>query len=230
MTTRMPDDQIPPFHVESELLKKVNDAGPRTSENHAPAPGGGPGELRPFQDLDLTWTQALAGPVLAVIYFVTQQRPDLAPVTILVLLGATLYRLDKVKRRIAAVPITFAALRLASNLVEAGLRPAANYFGRPNGISIADCGLSWIPLFFAICLIYMPKYPTATGKIFLATSTLLLTSGLLPAESSLGIFATCQYFLFIGVVVGLILDFTGHYTVQPHPTAPLGAAPLGVTR
>jgi hypothetical protein len=236
MTTQPTNDPIPAFRVQSELLKKPGDSGATRAANGAPA-AAQPVELfgmkPPFPDMDWTWTQILAGPLLAAIYFVTQQRPDFAPASILVLLGALLQRLDIEKRKIAAIPITLAALRLIGNLTSTiGLtaRTIVNYSGRPAGITLPDSGLTWLPLFFAICLIYMPKHPTATGKIFLATATLMLASGLLPIEGSLGIFATCQYFVFIGVVVGLVMDFTSHPAAQPHPSYPLGAAPVGATR
>jgi len=239
MTTQPTNEPIPPFRVQSELLKEKSNSSANGSASHPPsAGGGGGGEWRPFRDFDWTLTQILAGPLLALIYLVTQERPEFGPVTILVLLGALMYRLDEPRRRIAGVPITLAALRLASNLVTACspmARQMASYPVRPAGIPIGATGISWLPLFFAISLIYMPKSPTATGKIFLATSTLLLASGLLPIEGALGIFATCQYLLFIAVVAGLILDFTGLHAAQPYPavpgpTAPLGAAPLGAIR
>jgi hypothetical protein len=239
MTTQPTNEPIPPFRVQSELLKEKSNSSINGSASRPPFAGnGGWGEWRPFREFDWTLTQVLAGPLLAVIYFLTQARPDFGPVTVLVLLGAVMHRLDEQRRRIAAVPITLAALRLASNLVTACspmARYVANYPGRPTGIPIGATGIPWLPLFFAICLIYMPKNPTATGKIFLATSTLLLASGLLPVEGALGIFATCQYLLFVGVVIGLILDFTAQHPAQPHPSvpgpaAPLGAAPLGATR
>jgi hypothetical protein len=240
MTTQPTNDPIPPFRVKSELLQGANDSAAQGSGQRPPRAGGngnGWGESRPFPGFDWTWTHVLAAPLLAAIYFVTQQRPEFAPVAILVLLGATLYRLDAAKRRIAFAPVALAALRLMGNLSAAGMLCAqpVNYAARSAALTVAYSGVSWLPLFFATCLIYMPKHPSATGKIFLTTATLLLTSGLLPAEGSLGIFATCQYFVFIGVVVGLILDFSGHHYVRPHDNfpagaPPVGAAPLGATR
>jgi hypothetical protein len=239
MTTQPTNEPIPPFRVQSELLNgKSNSSANGSASRPSSAGGVDRGEWRPFPDFDWTLTQILVGPLLALIYFVTEARPEFGPVTILVLLGALMYRLDEQRRRIAGVPLTLAALRLASNLVTACspiARQIASYPGRPTGIPIGTTGIPWLPLFFAICLIYMPKTPTATGKIFLATSTLLLASGLLPIEGALGIFATCQYLLFIAVVAGLILDFTGLHLAQPSPgdpgpAAPLGATPLGATR
>jgi hypothetical protein len=65
----------------------------------------------------------------------------------------------------------------------------------------------WLPLFFAVCLFYMPRFETCTGKILMVGSVLLLVSGLLPGGGFEVIFITTQYFLFIAIVVGLAVDF-----------------------
>jgi hypothetical protein len=48
----------------------------------------------------------------------------------------------------------------------------------------------------------------------MSMSVLLLTSGLLPGTGFEFIFITCQYFLFLAVVIGLSIDFS-RYLATP---------------
>jgi hypothetical protein len=74
--------------------------------------------------------------------------------------------------------------------------------------------VGWLPLFFAACIFLAPELSNYTGRFMMGMSVLLLASGLLPGEGFEFIFITCQYFLFLAVIIGLSIDFS-RYLVTP---------------
>jgi len=147
---------------------------------------------------------ALAG--FLAIYFLVERDPSLSPLSVLTLLVCVLARLDDAKRRAAAIPISLAALMLAGRVGLHGVSKAARWWSDSN--DVAEPGVGWLPLFFAACIFLAPELKNYTGRIMMTMSVLLLVSGLLPGDGFEVIFITCQYFLFLAMVVGLGIDFT----------------------
>jgi hypothetical protein len=139
----------------------------------------------------------IALPLFLIAYFAV---PDCTPLAVMALLACTLYRLDDYKRRIAAVPVSFAAMMLASRICGA----AFPLVGHTTGLAPTA---AWVPFFLAACILYMPKQPSITNNFFLALAGLILVSGLLPGDAYVGVFATAQVFMFMGLVTCLAIDF-----------------------
>lgn len=203
MTTHANQLPLPPFHV-------MSSAFPPAETNVTPGDAGigagsTPSGKGPFSffGLGLTPSQLVALPLFALVYLLVQQLPMFCPIAVLVLLVATLARLDAERRRIAIVPVSVAALLLASRMVTV-IPPDALTKGL---VPKPDVGMSWLPLFFAACLFCMPDVTTNTGRILQSLAFLLLVSGLLPGEGFATVFFLVQCFLFLALMVGLGLDF-----------------------
>ena len=136
-------------------------------------------------------------PLFLIAYFAVA---DCTPLALIALLACTLYRLDDYKRRIAAVPVSFAAIMLAARMCGA----AFPIVGPTTGPAPTA---TWVPLFLAACILYMPKQPSITNNFFLALAGVILVSGLLPGDAYVGVFATAQVFMFMGLVTCLAIDF-----------------------
>ena len=136
-------------------------------------------------------------PLFLIAYFAVA---DCTPLALMALLACTLYRLDDYKRRIAAVPVSFAAIMLAARMCGA----AFPIVGPTTGPAPTA---TWVPLFLAACILYMPKQPSITNNFFLALAGVILVSGLLPGDAYVGVFATAQVFMFMGLVTCLAIDF-----------------------
>ena len=67
-------------------------------------------------------------------------------------------------------------------------------------------------MFFAICLIYMPRLDTVTYKMVLAGSFSILASGLLPGNGYMAIFFLLNYTLFFAVVICLSVDIKSRFS------------------
>ena len=139
----------------------------------------------------------IALPLFLVAYFAVA---DCTPLALIALLACTLYRLDDHKRRIAAVPVSFAALMLAARICGA----AFPSLGHATGLAPTA---TWVPLFLAACILYMPRQSSITNNFFLAMAGVVLVSGLLPGDAYVGVFATAQVFMFMGLVTCLAIDF-----------------------
>ena len=192
MTNNSPNSSLHHYHVQPGLPKP-------------PASGLG----NPFSNPESMEVRTAAALAFGAIYLITRQYGELAPVLILVLLGCVVFRLDSRQRQIAGVPLILAGLRLIQmEVFRFGWASFAPAIAGRSSLGIeGDMGVSWVPMFLAVSLFYMPKKETVTGKIMLIGSILLLASGLLPGEGFLGVFAFVQYTLFLGVVIGLIADF-----------------------
>lgn len=165
------------------------------------------GSHPPFDWLGWGWLHLVALAGFLAIYFLVERDPSFAPASVLALLVCVLARLDDAKRRAAAIPISLAAFMLAGRL---GIHAAAASAGghRPE---LAEPGGAWLPLFFAACIFLTPELKNYTGRLMMSMSVLLLVSGLLPGQGFEFIFITCQYFLFLAIVVGLGIDFTRYF-------------------
>jgi hypothetical protein len=203
---------------------------PNNASNHSPQQNGynpvtlddvqGPHQpygRDPFGELSAPVVRWVAGPLLGFILFFTHRMPLMAPLAILVLLGCLFVRMNGHIRQIAAVPLTLAAIKLAfqmaSHQTEALLRP-----GSVSHDIGTDLGFGWLPMFFAICLVYIPNRDSITFKVILGSTCLLLASGLLPGEGFVVIFYLLNGLLFVGIVAAIIADIKiHHHQVQPRP-------------
>jgi hypothetical protein len=209
MTNNPTNHPFEPFHVQSTLLKSATPQG--GSESQGTSGAGQPkgfAEYNPFGNWNSAETRLLAMLVFGVIYYVAQQFPDFRPLTIFVMLACILLRMEASDRQLAGVPLTLAAMRLTYQMTTS----AATLIGAPGIMSpqtkAAMIGVPWVPMFFAICVFYLPRKATATGKIMAASAIGMILSGLLPSEGYVTIFAIVQYTLFVGVLVGLIADYS----------------------
>jgi hypothetical protein len=166
-----------------------------------------------FGDLSDPVARCISLPLLLFIYIFSSREPLVAPLTLVVLLGCLLVRLDNHPRQIAAVPLTLAAIKLAFQM--------ASYLNSSLSAALsqrtlsADPGFIWLPMFFSICLIFIPRRDSATFKIILAGSCLLLASGLLPGAGFVAIFYLLDGTLFIGVSVGIFIDLKNYASALP---------------
>jgi hypothetical protein len=203
MTNNPTNHPFEPFHVQSNLLKSTVPQG--TSGAGQPT---GFADYNPFGNWNTAETRWLAMPLFGLIYYVAQQYPDFRPLTIFVLLACLLFRMETRHRELAGVALTLASIRLAYQMTSG----AAALIGSPGIMSpqmkASMVGLPWVPMFFAICIFYLPRKATTTGTIMAASAICLLISGLLPGDGYVVIFAIIQYTLFVGVSVGLIADYS----------------------
>jgi hypothetical protein len=166
-----------------------------------------------FGELTDPLARCLAAPLLFFIFVFSNREPLVAPLTFLVLLGCLLIRLDNPPRQIAAVPLTLAAIKLSFQMAEylnsstPGALPLRGF---------SDPGFVWLPMFFSICLVFIPRRDSVTFKIILAGSCLLLASGLLPGQGFVAIFYLLDTMLFVAMVIGIFIDLKSYVPAQVH--------------
>lgn len=215
MTNNPANHPFEPFHVQSTLLKSATPQG--GSEPKGTSGAGQPkgfADYNPFGNWNSAETRWLAMPLFGVIYYIAQQFPDFRPLTIFVMLACILFRMEPHDRQLAGVPLTLAAMRLAYQMTTS----AATLIGGPAIMSpqakASMLGVPWVPMFFAICIFYLPRKATTTGKIMAASAISMVLSGLLPGEGYVVIFAIVQYTLFVGVLVGLVTDYSSKINIS----------------
>ena len=203
---------IEPFYVPPKVLKpqvRLQMSEPAEGANQ------GNGQTRSQDSQFHKWNSPPVKIVMAVIfallYVLVKREPALSAVCVVVLLICTLFRLDDYKRRIAQIPLTIAALMLASQIGPLGI--AATWISD----SFQKFQIASLPLFFAVCLFYMPNGQSYTRKLLLSVSVMLLASGLLPSAGFTALFVAVQYILFVAIVFGLGLDFANHQTAAKLP-------------
>jgi hypothetical protein len=208
MTRYTGNEPIEPFVVIAKTVKCSVEKG-------EPVGGGGAGKIPSakrsafnLEDLDSTVGKIAVGALLAGAFLLAYTNPRFAEITVLILPGIVLYRLDSHRRRIAAAPVIFAAMMLASKITGGGSW-FVNYGVPPTAADVNEIKI-FMPLFLAGCLFFMPKFQTYTEKILLLLSLILLLSGLLPGDGFGIIFRITQYFLFIAIAVGLGIDLTDY--------------------
>lgn len=165
-----------------------------------------------FDDLANPVSRWLSAPIFLFIFFYTLRLPFVAPLTILVLLGCLLTRMETHSRQIAAVPLTLSAIKLSFQM-SSQIAENFAYSGAARGFG-NDPGFIWLPMFFSVCLIFIPKRESATFKIIVAASCLMLASGLLPGQGYLCIFYLLDYLLFVAIVIGIFVDLKSHIPAQ----------------
>ncbi|MCI0354155.1 MAG: hypothetical protein L0099_03815 [Acidobacteria bacterium] len=179
------------------------------------SPGGNAGSRPPFPWLGWGWLHLAALAGFLALYFLVERDPSFAPISVLALLACVLARLDEEKRRVAAVPITLAALMLAGRVGVHGAYTATRW--RAQSSDLPEPGVGWLPLFFAACIFLAPELRNYTGRLMMSLSVLVLAAGLLPGDTYKAVFITCQYFLFLAIVAGLGLDFTSKRVASSAP-------------
>lgn len=228
MATNPINQPVQPFHVQSNLLNDApqrNTSGPQGPSGPQTPSGSGP--WNPSGDPIAGPFGWLAALFFVAIYAVSQQYVQLAPVTIVVLIACALFRLGAGERQFAAVPVALAGIRLALQMTSTFSIWTASRTSLGTSTFIAkpqEFGVTWLPIFFSICLFNMPKRISVTAKITLACSLILLVSGLLPGDGYLYMFAMVQYGLFLAMGVGLMIDFI------PQPANSVARATPQVTR
>jgi hypothetical protein len=147
--------------------------------------------------------------LFATIFGIAWTRPEFGPLTILVLAGCLLYRLESWQRRLAAAPLILAAIRLCLLMPafvtdwSRGFNPFSGVVSQTPG---GDSGIPWIPAFLSVCLFFLPRTASITFKIVLVEALAVILSSLLPGAGFVTIVAMAHYTLFFAVVVGLMLD------------------------
>ncbi|HYL64064.1 MAG TPA: hypothetical protein VE077_15725 [Candidatus Methylomirabilis sp.] len=169
-----------------------------------------------FGELSDPVARCVAAPILAFILFFSLRMPFVAPLLILVLLGCLLARLDGQPRQVAAVPLTLAAIKLAFQME--GRLTSTLFASSYQRSAISEGDFIWLPIFFAACLVFIPKRDSLTFKIVLTGACLLLMSGLLPGEGFVVIYYMLDGILFVAIVVGVMVDIRSHYQAHPQPS------------
>jgi hypothetical protein len=175
--------------------------------------------------LDTNQTRSFAAVLFVLIFIFSRRFLPVAPVIIVVLLGGLLYRMNKREQLIAGAPLTFAAVRLAMLLSERFFMWDTSAYSTPGTLQANDIGLPWMPLFFSVCLFYMPVKETYTSKVIFWNSTILLLSGLLPGDGFSVVFVLVLYALFLGIAIALACDLGGLPKLLQAGSAP-AAPPL----
>lgn len=164
-----------------------------------------------FANLETPHARMLVALLFALIFGIAWQRPEFSTLTIVVVVGCLLYRLEPWQRKLATVPLLLAGIRFylllpAYSAEVIGLNPVR---GRPSSIPGRELGIPWILVFLSVCLFFMPRKESATLKIVVVESIAVVLSSLLPGEGFLTILAIFNYTLFFAVAVGLFVDLKG---------------------
>jgi hypothetical protein len=179
-----------------------------------------------FEGLESTSSRTFGGLLFAAVFILSQNLLQFSGLLYLLLLVCLLYRMDSRERRIAGVPLAFAATRLALSLT-AVLAGGWVSTARAGGNSPAFVGgLHWMPLLFAAYLFYSPWKSSCTSRVIFWYAMTLLLSGLVPGDGCLYISALLFYTLFIALAIALVMDFSpGKFAAQTRPQQP----PRGAT-
>jgi hypothetical protein len=111
-------------------------------------------------------------------------------------------------RQLAGVPLTLAAVKLAFQMTPNAIFEPGALGLLPEQSKAYFDGMPWVPMFLAICIFHLPQKATVTGTIVRFGAISLLISGLIPGDGYVVILAMIQYTLFIGILVGLIADYS----------------------
>lgn len=164
-----------------------------------------------FEDLETPYARMLVALLLALIFGIAWRRPEFSPLTIIVVVGCLLYRVETWQRRLATVPLLLAAFRfyLLLPVYSAEMIGPNSLSGSPNYIPERLLGFPWILAFLSVCLFFMPRGESITLRIVVVESFAVVLSSLLPGDGFLTIIAIFNYTLFFAVTVGLFVDLKG---------------------
>jgi hypothetical protein len=222
MTNNQTNQPFEPFRVQSPLLQnsgQTAESGQQGSRGPgAPSGPGWDGSFGGFHWNEARWLVLIP---FAVMYWAAARDRLLQPLTLLVLLACLLFKMDLRFRNIAGVPLALAALKLVFQMNPGATVMPGTQILLPENAKAAMTGLPWVPMFLAICIFYLPQQASVTGMIARAAAIGLLISGLIPGDGYVIVLAMVQYTLFIGVLVGLIADFSANGAGQnSHRTTP----------
>jgi hypothetical protein len=215
MTNNQTNQPFEPFRVQSPLLQNSGQtAAPGRQGSGGPGAPSGPGWDTPFGSFHWSEARWLVMILFAAIYWAAARDRLLQPLTLLVLLACLLFKMDPRSRNIAGVPLSLAALKLVYQMNPGATVMPGTQILLPENVKAAMTGLPWVPMFLAVCIFYLPQKATVTGTITRSAAIGLLISGLIPGDGYLIVLAMVQYTLFIGVLVGLIADFSTNGAAQ----------------
>lgn len=173
-----------------------------------------------FRGLDNPSSKIVAGVLFVLIFFLANQSPVATPVVLLILLACLLYRMTPRERAITAAPLTFSAVRLATQLAgPLGIWRYVSSLPAATAGPRFDAAAAWVPVFLAACLFFLPTQRSNTYKVVFWYSLVLLLSGLLPGAGYLVVCAMLFYTLFLALVVTLVIDLNPNLNAA-RPLAP----------
>lgn len=161
-----------------------------------------------FENLETAYARMLVALLFALIFGIAWRRPEFSPLTVIVVVGCLLYRLEAWQRKLASVPLLLAAIRFyllvpAFSAEVIGPNPIR---GNPYSLPGSESSIPWFLAFLSVCLFFMPRGESTTLKIVVLESFAVVLSGLLPGEGFLAILALFNYTLFFALAVGLFVD------------------------
>jgi hypothetical protein len=162
-----------------------------------------------FVQLRAPVARCVAAPLLFFIFIFRYRDPLIvAPLALLVLAGCLFLRLENPARQIAAVPLSLAALKLSFQMMSLMNSSTQNALSLRNFST--GPGFIWLPIFFSVCLAFIPRRDSVTFKIILVGSCVLLASGLLPGQGFVVIFYLLDGLLFVAIVAGIFVDLKSY--------------------
>lgn len=164
-----------------------------------------------FENLETPHTRMLVAVLFALIFGLAWSHPEFSPLTMIVVVGCLLYRLEAWQRRLATVPLLLAAIRfyLLLPVYSAEMIGPNPLRGGTSYNSGREFGVPWMVAFLSACLFFMPRRESVTVRIVVVESFVIALSSLLPGEGFLTILAIFNYTLFFAVTVGLFVDLKG---------------------
>lgn len=168
-----------------------------------------------FKDMDTPLAKRSAAILFAAIFFLGRHMYLMAPLQAVLLLACVLYRLNARERAIAAIPATFAAIRLGTQL---GEEFTLNRVSSISGMLHAQAtGVTWLPLFLAACLFYTPWRLSRTSQAIFWQALIYLLAGLLPIEGVFVVSTALTFGMFFVISITLILDLSKAWPAEDLP-------------
>jgi hypothetical protein len=160
-----------------------------------------------FRNLDTPGSRIIGAAAFLFMFSQAGNTAVAAPLVMLVLLACLFLRMTPRERALTAVPLTFSALRLATQLASPmGVWRFATPAVAAAGGSHWYTGTVLLPLFLATYLFFNSSIESNTGRLVFWYSLAVLLSGLLPSEGYAVICAMLYYTLFFVVLVTFITD------------------------
>jgi hypothetical protein len=230
-------------HIPKEPAKEGDSSRASSPGQESPRGVYNPIRLDDGQNRRSKWLDDLNSPIVRlfvallflIILGIAWNRPEFGPITIVVLAGCLLYRLENWQRELAAAPLVLAAIRLCLLLPTyvSEWTPRINPFnGTVSRTPGGDFGMPWLPAFLSVCLFFLPRKDFVTLKIVVVEALAVILSGLLPGAGFVSILAIFHYTLFFAIAVGLVVDLKPGLrkilSEAGNPHAPIEARPVTV--